>query len=539
MDDLNDVTITSPTAGQVLSYNGTAWVNDTNGITGTGTTNYVPKFTSSSAIGNSIIYDDGDSPYQRVGIATTSLDSRFVVKGFDASVLNKTISAVDNANSPLFYVKNNGDLYIKGSIGVASTNPDIFSSGWTGSILGLTSSVGGSAIEINSASGNIVGLEMGITGTGRTFSILSSTTSTKFRQAQANPIIFEIQPFDEKMRLDASGNLLVATTSPSYNAAGRGNITIGGSSTSLLAFQTGGVAKGYVFHSGLYMSLWNEANGYIEFGTNNVERMRITSGGNVGIGTTNPQSRIHALLSGNAAAGPTGTVAVFQNSTTASNSYITLLGAFDSESGIVFTDESVAFRGKIGYNNSTEFMYFQTDGSERMRITSGGNVGIGTTSPQTQLDIANGLMFGTIDAFPSATYDAAAVIAKTGSLGSAPFNNAGSIVYRARVTSTAGRSSHIFYTGSPSTERMRLDESGNLGLGVTPSAWGATWRALELEYSSAGTAIASLYPAIMANTYNTGGGFFYKVTGQASYYQQITGQHRWFNAPSGTAGNAI
>ena len=184
-------------------------------------------------------------------------------------------------------------------------------------------------------------------------------------------------------------------------------------------------------------------------------------------------------------------------------------------------------------------MYFQTDGSERMRITSGGNVGIGTTSPQTQLDIANGLMFGTIDAFPSATYDAAAVIAKTGSLGSAPFNNAGSIVYRARVTSTAGRSSHIFYTGSPSTERMRLDESGNLGLGVTPSAWGATWRALELEYSSAGTAIASLYPAIMANTYNTGGGFFYKVTGQASYYQQITGQHRWFNAPSGTAGNAI
>ena len=83
-----------------------------------------------------------------------------------------------------------------------------------------------------------------------------------------------------------TGNLLVATTSPSYNAAGRGNITIGGSSTSVLAFQTGGVAKGYVFHSGLYMSLWNEANGYIEFGTNNAERMRITSGGNVLVGTT-------------------------------------------------------------------------------------------------------------------------------------------------------------------------------------------------------------------------------------------------------------
>ena len=65
---------------------------------------------------------------------------------------------------------------------------------------------------------------------------------------------------------------------------------------------------------------------------------------------------------------------------------------------------------------------------------------------------------GDAAAFPA---DASAMVARTGSGGSAPFNNAGSLVYRPRVSSVAGRSSHIFYTGSPSVERLRINETGN------------------------------------------------------------------------------
>jgi hypothetical protein len=69
---ISDVTITSPTNGQVLTYNGTAWVNSAPSgggtITGSGTTNYITKWTGTTAIGNSILFDNGTN----VMIGTTT-----------------------------------------------------------------------------------------------------------------------------------------------------------------------------------------------------------------------------------------------------------------------------------------------------------------------------------------------------------------------------------------------------------------------------------------------------------------------------------
>jgi hypothetical protein len=53
-------------------------------------------------------------------------------------------------------------------------------------------------------------------------------------------------------------------------------------------------------------------------------------------------------------------------------------------------------------------------------------------------------------------------IIRSDGTGSAPFNQAGPLVYSARVSSTAGRSSHLFYTGDPSTLRTTIDETGLL-----------------------------------------------------------------------------
>jgi hypothetical protein len=89
---------------------------------------------------------------------------------------------------------------------------------------------------------------------------------------------------------------------------------------------------------------------------------------------------------------------------------------------------------------------------------------------------------------------------------------------------------------------MRLDASGNLGLGVTPSAWVSTTNALQLKESwaalSSNTFSGSL--DLTNNAYqSTTSTWIYRNTFTASRYQQLNGVHSWYNAPSGTAGNAI
>jgi hypothetical protein len=85
-------------------------------------------------------------------------------------------------------------------------------------------------------------------------------------------------------------------------------------------------------------------------------------------------------------------------------------------------------------------------------------------------------------------------------------------------------------------------DGSNLGVGVTPSAWGSGYRAVMVNPSSAGPlALASAGDEgiISVNAYNNAG-WKYVSTGIAStYYMQTGGTHRWYNAPSGTAGNAI
>jgi hypothetical protein len=89
------------------------------------------------------------------------------------------------------------------------------------------------------------------------------------------------------------------------------------------------------------------------------------------------------------------------------------------------------------------------------------------------------------------------------------------------------------------SERMRLTDTGNLGLGVTPSAWNGAYRVIDIgnSFSLIGAnGAADLY----ANAFlNSGGSFIYKTTAAATAYSMASGQHRFYNAPTGTAGNAI
>ena len=81
-------------------------------------------------------------------------------------------------------------------------------------------------------------------------------------------------------------------------------------------------------------------------------------------------------------------------------------------------------------------------------------------------------------------------------------------------------------------------DGSNLGLGVTPSGWGSAYKALDI---GGGASIAGLgnNTYITSNSYDNGTNYIYKASAAATLYLAIAGQHRFYTAPSGTAGNAI
>ena len=92
------------------------------------------------------------------------------------------------------------------------------------------------------------------------------------------------------------------------------------------------------------------------------------------------------------------------------------------------------------------------------------------------------------------------------------------------------------------TERtdMLIDTAGNVGVGVTPSAWQSDYRALQIRGASLSNNAAASDLWLSANLFvNSSLQNTYIATAAASRYRQTSGTHIWDIAPSGTAGNAI
>jgi hypothetical protein len=161
-----------------------------------------------------------------------------------------------------------------------------------------------------------------------------------------------------------------------------------------------------------------------------------------------------------------------------------------------------------------------TGGTEQMRLTSTG-LGIGTSSPTQKLTVST-----------SASDVASFVSGDTNA--DIYFKASGTTLGNTRLRATGG--DLVFITGL--NDRMRLDSSGNLGLGVTPSAWISSWKALEQDGVS--LASSSTIGIVGQNWWiNSSGTDIYRTTAAASIYKQTAGAHSWGIAPSGTAGNAI
>ena len=119
-------------------------------------------------------------------------------------------------------------------------------------------------------------------------------------------------------------------------------------------------------------------------------------------------------------------------------------------------------------------------------------------------------------------------------------------IYGAKENGTSNNLSGYlaFYTNrsGTTTKAMTIDSSGNLGLGVTPSAWSSNFKALQSGNGSAFVGFAGNDQTfVISNAYNDGS-WKYKNSAGAGYYEIQgvgNGVHAWYNAPSGTAGAAI
>lgn len=87
--------------------------------------------------------------------------------------------------------------------------------------------------------------------------------------------------------------------------------------------------------------------------------------------------------------------------------------------------------------------------------------------------------------------------------------------------------------------QLYKDASGNLGLGVTPSAWGSTRKAFQLNSGSVYATTAGDTIGAAQNAYNDGTSWKYVSNGYATSYYQNSGGHYFNIAASGTAGNTI
>jgi hypothetical protein len=111
------------------------------------------------------------------------------------------------------------------------------------------------------------------------------------------------------------------------------------------------------------------------------------------------------------------------------------------------------------------------------------------------------------------------------------------------LTLSAGTANGVAYlNGSKAltTGSALVFDGTNLGLGVTPSAWVASWKAIQGNSGSFGVASGGNGMYVLSNAYyNTSGSPIYTSSSYATMYQQINGAHLFHTAPSGTAGNAI
>ena len=258
-------------------------------------------------------------------------------------------------SSPATSLDVTGTIHASTAIGIRTTSPQCnlhVHQGDSGSVFAKFTN---STTTIGSSNGFDIGLD--------------SSEQGFIKLRENKPLTFRTNN-TERMRIDSSGKLLIGTTTGAL-ADGNGIVIADATSARIsLKDSTNGVTgtDGFdLVQTGANAFLFHRENGDMIFGTNATERMRIDSSGSVGIGTTNPSSPFH-VSDGNQG------FEVHPNS----SSTVRLL-AFDRTNSVRKNFRFDALEYEIRFNNT-----------EKIRLDSSGQVGLGTTSPDRLLDVIKG-----------------------------------------------------------------------------------------------------------------------------------------------------
>jgi hypothetical protein len=334
-----------------------------------------------------------------------------------------------------------GAITLGGTLAVANGGTGVTTSTGTGSVVLNTSptlvtpSLGvASADSIATLKGTVGAVAYGFI----------SNTNTGMWSPSSDAIAFSTAG-SERLRVTSAGNFGIGTNNPvtRLHVAGTGS-----GPTLRLENQTASTGKTYEIISG--------DGGPLRFQdiTAGVERMRIASDGNVGIGTNAPVSAfgrsLHVFNDANTGTVASNTILVVES--TNRNAVIDISGSASSTNSVVFSDTVGTGLASIASEVANQNLLFRSGGTtERMRITSGGDVGIGVSAPGTRLQVA--------DVAAPSGFSSTAVRVTRSNYGADFIGYIDQGVGHGGIISTVDN-------GTP-TERMRITNAGNVGVGST------------------------------------------------------------------------
>ena len=272
----------------------------------------------------------------------------------------------------------------------------------------------------------------------------------------------------------------------------------------------------------------SDTSGSLALQTASTTAVTIDTSQNVGVGVT-PSAWLSSIVA--TQMGNYGSVYAFKNS---GNVYLNNNLYVNSVGNDVYLNTAPAGRYRI--TDNVHVWYNAPSGTaggtatltQAMTLNASGQLLLGTTTAPSN---------GSTVAVFSAGSSNVGIQLNTGSSGGVFLSNNGGAGARFyNYTGAIGSESY--------TEVARIDSSGNLGLGVTPSAWSTSTSVRAIQVGPFGTGSFWTYSSYAAfvgcGYYWNGTNRIYLTTGNGvSEYGQNGGIHTWNTAPSGTAGNAI
>jgi hypothetical protein len=166
-------------------------------------------------------------------------------------------------------------------------------------------------------------------------SIIRATTTNGLQVAPDNSgsLVLQTNGTTTAVTIDTSQNVGIGTTTP-VNLTGQKSVTINASGVARTDYQISGTTQGFALVESGYFGIYTPSTQYLALGTNDTERMRINSSGNVGIGVTNPGNKLSL---------PNNAFVSFRNTSAAETGYIGMT-----------TDNLLSFSDKLYINSSGE-----------------------------------------------------------------------------------------------------------------------------------------------------------------------------------------